>query len=308
MAQLNYLHLEHFLHVVEAGGLSAAARRLGLSHPTLSAQLKALEAALDAPLFDRKGRALTLTPAGRIAYDHAQRIFRIGAQLRHSVTAGSAGARPLRVGITDVLPKLAVHRLLAPILNLVPRPPLLCIEGNFAELQGQLARHELDCILADAPLPPDSAVRAYNHLLGESGISFFAARAHAEALRETFPRSLHEAPALLPIRGTVLRRELEDWFVRTGIEPVVVAEFEDSALLKVFGQDGLGFFAAATVIEGEIEAQYRVERIGRCPEVGERFYAISTERRLRHPGVRALTEQARGTMFAGQRGDPEARE
>jgi LysR family transcriptional activator of nhaA len=201
------------------------------------------------------------------------------------------------VGVVDVVPKLVVRRLLQPALRLPEPVKLVCHEGSYERLLGQLAEHALDLVLADAPLPPGSAVKAFNHLLGETGTSLLATRALAEPLRAGFPRSLDGAPVLLPLEHLGLRRSLEQWFGRLGVRPRVVAEFEDSALLKVFGADGLGVFPVPTLIEAEVARQHGVVVLGRAEEVRERFYAVSVERRLKHPAVVAITDAARQELF-----------
>ena len=299
MEWLNYHHLLYFWLVAREGGLKAAGRVLRLSHPTLSAQVHALEDQLGEKLFTRAGRRLQLTEMGRLVYGYADQIFTLGRELQDTVQGRSTG-RPLRlnVGVVDVVPKLVVRRLLQPALALPEPVRLVCHEGSYERLLGQLADHALDLVLADAPVPPGSAVKAFNHLLGETGVSLLATPALARSLRADFPRSLDGAPVLLPLEHLGLRRALEQWFSRLEVRPKVVAEFEDSALLKVFGADGLGVFPVPTVIEREVLGQHGVEVLGRTEEVRERFYAISVERRLKHPAVVAITDAARQELFA----------
>ena len=299
MEWLNYHHLLYFWLVAREGGLKAAGRVLRLSHPTLSAQVHALEDQLGEKLFTRAGRRLQLTEMGRLVYGYADQIFTLGRELQDTVQGRSTG-RPLRlnVGVVDVVPKLVVRRLLQPALALPEPVRLVCHEGSYERLLGQLADHALDLVLADAPVPPGSAVKAFNHLLGETGVSLLATPALARSLRADFPRSLDGAPVLLPLEHLGLRRALEQWFSRLEVRPKVVAEFEDSALLKVFGADGLGVFPVPTVIEAEVVRQHGVVVLGRTEEVRERFYAVSVERRLKHPAVLAITDAARQELFA----------
>lgn len=299
MDWLNYHHLLYFWTVVREGGLAPAAKTLHLTHPTLHAQVHALEDALGEKLLVRQGRKLELTEVGRMVYGYADEIFGLGRELLDAVKGRPTG-RPalLRVGIVDALPKLIVRRLLDPALQRPEPVRLVCTEGKADRLLASLALHELDVVLSDAPVAPGSGVRAYSHLLGECGVTFFAVRALAQAVRPRFPRSLEGQPILLPGEGTALRRALESWFESRGIRPVVVAEFADSALAKTFGQDGFGVFLAPTAIEAEITRQGEVEVVGREDAIRERFYALSVERRLKHPAVVAILEEARGELFA----------
>lgn len=298
MEWINYHHLHYFWVVAREGGLVAAGRVLRLSHPTLSAQIHALEGELGEKLFIRSGRRLALTEVGRVVYRYADEIFTLGREMVDTVKDRSTG-QPLRlqVGITDVVPKLVVRRLLQPALNLPEPVRLVCHEGPYEKLLADLALHSLDLVISDAPVPTGSSVRAFSHLLGETGVSFFGSGALARKYRRGFPHSLSGAPMLLPLEHLTLRRSLNQWFDRRGIKPRVAAEFEDSALLKVFGADGIGVFPAPTVVEDEVRAQHGVQLLGRVDEVRERFYAVSVERRLRNPAVVAITDAARQKLF-----------
>lgn len=299
MDWINYHHLLYFFVVAREGGLVQAGKVLRLSHPTLSAQIRTLEDQLGEKLFVKVGRKLELTEMGRVVYRYAEEIFSLGREMVDTVKGRGAGKQlRLEVGIADVVPKLVVRRLLQPAFELAEPVRLVCVEAPHDKLLADLALHALDIVIADAPVPPGSNIRAYNHLLGETGISFFAVRTLATSLRRKFPASLDGAPMLLPLEQLPLRRALDQWFERNGVKPKVVAEFEDSALLKAFGADGVGVFSAPTVVEAEIMAQYGVESIGRSEEVKERFYAISAERRLKHPAVVAISDAARHDLFA----------
>jgi len=281
---------------------------LRLAQPTLSAQIRTLEDRLGEPLFERRGRGLVPTEAGRLAYRYAEEIFGLGSELLDVLRGRSAG-RPgrLRVGVADAVPKLVAHRLLAPALVPAGSYRVVCHEDHAERLLARLALHELDVVLSDAPIGAQVKVRGFSHLLGESGITIFGAPRLAAAHRRAFPRALDGAPMLLPTDNTALRRALDPWFEARGIRPRVVAEFEDSALLKVFGQRGAGLFAGPSAIEPEIVAQYGVRVLGRLAGVTERFYAISAERRLTHPGVRAITERARSELFKAKTPAPRPR-
>jgi LysR family transcriptional activator of nhaA len=299
MEWLNYHHLLYFWLAARHGSVTEAAGELRLAQSTVSAQIRQLEHLLDERLFRRDGRRLVLTDMGRIVYRYAEEIFGLGRELLDTVKDRPTG-RPLRfsVGIADQIPKLIAHRLLAPAFALDVPVRVVCHEGKTTDLLGQLATHHLDVVLADTPLGHDTSVRAFNHLLGESGITLYGTAARVRDVRRRFPRALSGAPLLLPTEGTTLRRALDQWFASHDIRPTVVAEFEDSALLNVFGSAGLGLFPAPSVLEKEIRRQYGVVVAGRLAEVRERFYAISVERRLKHPAVVAISEAARTTLEA----------
>ena len=298
MEWLNYHHLLYFWMVAREGGLTRAGKVLRVSHPTLSAQIHALENHLDEKLFTKVGRRLALTDMGRVVFRYADEIFTLGREMVDTVKDRSTG-QPVRldVGVTDIVPKLVVRRLLQPALGLPEPVRLVCREDSYEKLLADLALHSLDIVISDAPVPGGSSIRAFTHLLGETGVSFFGTGPLVQKHRRGFPRSLHGAPMLLPLENLTLRRSLNQWFDRNDIKPRVVAEFEDNALLNVFGADGLGIFAASTVVEDEIVAQHGVQVLGRADEVRERFYAISVERRLKNPAVVAISDAARQEIF-----------
>ncbi len=298
MEWLNYHHLLYFWTIVRQGSVSAAAAELRLAQPTISTQLRALEESLEEKLFQRSGRRMVLTDVGREVYRYADEIFSLGRELMDVVRGRSTG-RPVRllVGVADVVPKLVAYRLLEPALHLPEKVHLVCREDHSERLLAQLSVQALDLVISDAPVGATVKVRAYNHLLGESGVTFFAVPRLATKHRRAFPRSLDNAPLLLPTENTALRRSLDRWFESQTIRPQVVSEFEDTALLKVFGQAGVGIFAAPTVIEAEIRRQYGVEVVGRADAVKERFYAISVERRLKNPALIAISAAARDKLF-----------
>jgi LysR family transcriptional activator of nhaA len=298
MESLNYHHLRLFWAVAHEGNLTRASKKLHLAPQTVSTQIRDFEAALGEKLFQRAGRRMLLTDVGHVALRYADEILSLGQEFREALRGQPTG-RPLRlvVGVADVLPKLVAHRLLEPALLLEEPIRIVCREGTPEKLLADLAVHGLDVVLSDAPIPPGMNVRAYNHQLGRCGVTFMAQPDLARRLRKGFPRSLEGAPVLLPSEDTVLRRELDEWFDERGVRPVIAGEFEDSALLKVFGQAGAGFFAVPTVIEDEVARQYEVQPIGATDDVSERFYAISVERRIRHPAVMAICEAARSELF-----------
>lgn len=301
MEWLNYHHLHYFWLVAREGGVVPAAKKLRVSHPTVSTQVKRLEEALGEALFDRSRRRLELTDAGKTAYEYAEQIFSLGQEMQHALRGEQSG-RPLKlaVGVTDAMPKLIVRRLLEPALHLGLPIRLLCREDRTDRVLAELALGRLDVVLADTPVPSGTGLKAYSHQLGECGIAFFAEPKAARRMRPRFPASLDRRPFLAPTSEYVLRRSLELWFDKVGVRPEIVAEFEDSALMKVFGQDGLGFFAAPSVMTEAIEKQYGLRKIGETDEVRERFYAITSERRLRNVAVQAICAEARTEVFASE--------
>jgi LysR family transcriptional activator of nhaA len=299
MEWLNYHHLFYFWTVVRTGGITRASAELRLAPPTISAQIRSLEASLGEKLLDRSGRNLTPTDMGRVIFRYADEIFSLGRELVDTVKGRPTG-RPLRlvIGVADVLPKSIVHWLIEPALQLGEPVRIVCREDNAEHLLAQLAIQELDLVLLDAPIAPTVKIRAYNHLLGECGVTFVATPELAATYRRRFPQSLHGAPLLLPTENTAIRRSLEQWFDSQAIRPEVVGEFEDYALLREFGRTGTGVFPAPTVVEKHLRRQYGLQRVGRTEAVRGRFYAISVEKKLKHPAVVAICETARRRLLA----------
>ena len=298
MENLNYHHLRLFQAVAREGNLTRASRRLHLAPQTVSSQIRDMEASIGEQLFQRSGRRMLLTDTGLVALRYADEIFALGQELQETLR-GQPSGHPLKllVGTPEVLPKLIVHRLLEPALKSDSPIQIVCRERNPTELLADLAVHRLDVVFSDCPIPPMTKIRAYNHLLGSCGISFMAQAPLARKLRSGFPASLHGAPVLLPSADAVLRRDLDGWFELKGVRPQIIGEFDDSALLKSFGQAGEGFFAVPTVVEEEVERQYQVRTIQRTEEVSESYYALSVERKVRHPAVVAICEAARTLLF-----------
>ena len=290
MEWLNYHHLLYFWMVAREGSVTAAAERLLLSQPTVSGQIRKLEKRIGRPLFDRSGRELTLTETGRLVLSYADRIFAVGDELLQVLGhEGAAGARHLRVGVSDALPKLVACALLAPALRDDGSVRMSCHEDKADRLLGELALHGFDLILSDAPVGPTVRVRAFNHALGECGTTFFGVAGLASRVRRNFPASLADAPVLLPTGNTMLRRSLDRWFEQEGVHPRIVGEFEDSALLKVFGQRGAGVFPAPSIVQHDVTRQYRVRAIETVDAVREQFYAITLERTLKDPVRRLIS-------------------
>ena len=298
MEWLNYHHLLYFWTVAREGSIAKARTSLRLAPSTISLQIRALEEALDEKLFERKGRRLVLTEIGTTVFEYADEIFGLGQELMTAVKQGEH-RRPMRfvVGVASVVPKLIAYRLLEPALSLPEPVTIVCVEDTPERLVAQLATYSLDMVLTDNPIGSEVPVRSYNHLLGDCGLSFFAPKKMAERYRRKFPESLDGAPLLLPRGHTAVRRALDAWFQERGVRPLVVGEFDDTGLLKAFGASGVGLFSAPSVIEDEVRRQYSVTVIGRTTEVVERFYAISVERRLRHPAVVAISRGARDKLF-----------
>jgi LysR family transcriptional activator of nhaA len=295
---LNYHHLRYFWMVAREGSLRKAAETLRVSPPTISAQIAALEGVLGEKLFRRSPRGLTLTETGHQAFSYAEEIFALGQDFLHSVKQQPT-ARPLRVniGIADSLPKLVSHEIIKPIFHLSQPVQAVCLENKTSDLLAQLAVYRLDIVLADEPAPSALPLKTFNHLLGESSVTFCAERKLALRLRRQFPCSLHNESMLLPTSGTALRRTLEQWFQKQGIHPRVVAEYDDAALRKVAAADGLGCFPLPTVVVGEAVTRYGFQPIGQAAGCDVQFYAISAERKLTHPAVVAITSKARGALF-----------
>ncbi len=297
MNWLNYHHLLYFYTVAKEGSVTAAALKLHLSQPTLSGQVRQLEESLGEKLFERRGRNLVLSEAGQVVYRYADEIFSLGKELSEAVK-GKHNQRSPRfvVGVADVLPKLVVYHLLEPAMKMEGGIRLSVREESMERLLAALSAHELDLVLSDSPLPPTAGVKAWSHLLTESTVTFFAVPTLAAKLRPGFPQSLDRQPLLMPGETAAMRRPLERWLEQYNLRPEVTAEIEDSALLKSFGGAGAGVFAAPTVMEAEVCRQYQVEVVGRAEELKERYYAISVERRIRHPAVAAISAGARERM------------
>ena len=308
MEWLNYHHLLYFWLVVREGGVTRAAARLRLSPPTVSGQVRALEVSLGERLFEKRGRQLVPTEMGRIVYRYADEIFSLGRELVDTVSGRPTG-RPARfvVGVVDAVPKTVARMLLEPAWS-IPEPLRFeCSEGDLERLLAELSRYALDVVISDAPVQPGSNVRAYSHLLGETRISFFARGDLARRYRRGFPKSIDGAPVLLPAPSTALRRTLDVWFEERGLRPRVVGTFEDTGLLEAFGAQAHGIFAAPAVLERELGRAFRVERLGDADGVRERYYAITIERRIVHPAVAAISEAARGELFAESSRKPKRR-
>jgi LysR family transcriptional activator of nhaA len=299
MEWLYYHHLLYFWMVAKEGSIVRASKELHLAHPTISGQIRRLEDVLGEKLFVRRGRDLVLTNVGQLAFRYANDIFALGGELLDAVKGRAGQPMRLVVGVSDVLAKSIVHRILEPALRLAEPVRLVCREDRSMDaFMADLGVHAVDVVLSDAPAGTSTSVRAFSHLLGECGAVALAAPAMAKALRKGFPASLAGAPFLLPAVTSTLRRALDAWFDGRDMRPKIVAEFDDAALATVLGEAGLGVFVVPEVVEEEIRRRYQVRLVGRLDGLRQRFYAISVERKIRHPAVAAICEAARKHIFA----------
>ncbi|OOG50659.1 transcriptional activator NhaR [Polaromonas sp. C04] len=296
---MNFKHLHYFWVTARAGGIMRAGEQLHTTPQTLSGQIKLLEEWLGRKLFRKSGRQLALTDEGRLALGYADQIFALGAELEDALRQARSGQRVLefRVGVADSVAKSVAYRLLEPALSVAEPVRLIGSEGKFPDLLAQLALHRLDLVIADEPLSRRMSVKAFNHALGTTTMSFFCAPALKAQLKGPFPQCLNDAPMLIQGVASSVRQQLEGWLTQHQIRPRVVGEFDDGALMTAFGREGRGVFMSPAVLEQETVAQYGVEVIGRSSELVEEFFAVSVERRITHPCVAAITQAARGRLF-----------
>jgi LysR family transcriptional activator of nhaA len=298
---VNYKHLHYFWVVAREGSVARASKRLHLTPQTISGQLGLLEEQLGVELFTRVGRHLEITETGRLVLSYADEIFSLGGELEEVIHQLPEGRPQLfRVGVVDVLPKSIAHRILEPALQMPEPVRMICREASLDNLLAELAVHRLDLVLADRPVPATVSTRGFSHKLGECAVSFFATEALEKKLSGDFPACLEGAPLLLPGSGTQLRSGIDQWLDKHRLHPRIIAEFDDSALMKAFGQQGAGIFIAPAAIEAEVEWQYQVTAIGRVDAVKAHFFAISVERKVTHPVVSAVVEAARASLFTDE--------
>jgi len=297
MEWLNYHHLRYFWTVAKEGSLARAAAKLHVSQPSISEQIRELESAFGEKLFQREGRNNKLTDAGQVVFGYAEEIFALGREMLNAVKQ-RPGAKELRlyVGVADSFPKLVTNEILKPVFAMPQTAHIICREGKMEDLLAQLAAHRLDIVLADEPASSSTNFKTYNHSLGETGTTFCAEKKLAAKLKRNFPRSLNDAPALLPTENTSLRRALETWFREQKVEPRIVAEFEDLALMKAMAAEGRGFIALPSVAINDVVGHYGFQTIGRAEKCRVQFHAITAERRIAHPAVALITSQARVMM------------
>ena len=297
---MNFKHLRYFWTVAKAGGVVRASEQLHTTPQTLSGQIKQLEEWLGHELFRKRGRGLELTSEGRLALEYAEQIFALGDALEKSVRLSRGQEKPLefRVGVADAIAKSVAYHLLEPALGMPQQVHMVCQEGKFPDLIAQLSLHKLDLVLADEPVSRKIGVKAFNHPLGSSGMSFLCAPALRSELAGDFPQCLQGAPMLIQGPMSSVRQQLDHWFSKYQLQPRVVGEFDDSALMYAFGREGRGVFSSPTVLDDETTAQLGVEVLGRSSELVEEFFAISVERRITHPCVAAITKAAKADLFA----------
>lgn len=298
---MNFKHLHYFWVTARAGGIMRAGEQLHITPQTLSGQIKLLEESLGRRLFRKSGRQLELTEDGRKALKYADDIFALGSDLKNAMANPQSGEQILafRVGVADSVAKSVAYRLLEPALSIPEPVRLIGTEGKFPDLLAQLALHRLDLVIADEPLSKRISVKAFNHELGTTPMSFFCVPELKKVLKGKFPQCLHDAPMLIQGSASSVRQQLDGWLVSHKIQPRVVGEFDDGALMKAFGREGRGVFMSPRILEDEIVAQYGVEVIGRTDELVEEFFAVSVERRISHPCIAAITQNARGRLFNG---------
>jgi LysR family transcriptional activator of nhaA len=299
---MNFKHLYYFWVAAHAGSLMRAGIQLHITPQTLSGQIKLLEASLDRKLFRKSGRNLDVTEAGRLALDYADEIFSLGAELESAIKRDQEIAQtPLRVGVADSVPKAVAYRLLEPALSRPVSSRLVCLEGKLHSLLSQLAVHRLDLIIADAPIPPDVNVKAFNHPLGRSTLSCFASKSLSKQAEGDFPNSLSSIPLLLPGIDSAVRRKIDHWLTSRGISPQVVGEFDDSALTIAFGREGRGVLFAPTVLAAQLKREHALNSVGHIDTIVEEFFAISIERRISHPAIASIMSAARSGLFGNFR-------
>jgi LysR family transcriptional regulator, transcriptional activator of nhaA len=298
MRQLNYKHLRYFWSVAKTGSIVRASEQLHLTPQSISGQLTEFERSLEVELFRRVGRRLILSEAGHRIFRYADEIFALGTELMDAVKDGSQAQRPaFRLGIADSVPKSVTYRVTEPVLTLEQPVRLICREGRLNALLGELALHRLDLVLADQPMPTALNVRAYNHLIGRSPLTVFGAPTLAKTLIGDFPAMLHDAPFLLPGDEVALRPRLMQWFTDKHVRPLIVGEFDDSALIKDFALAGAGLFVAPSAIAPDLTARGELIALGEIDTVSEELYAITSERHLTHPAIVAIVDSTRMNVF-----------
>src|SRR5471032_407062 len=295
---LKFRHLHFFWTVAREGSVTRAAERLGLAVQTVSMQLTSLEQAVGKSMLQPQGRRLVPTEAGKLALSYCDQIFLLGDQLREALDDADTGKMRLTVGISDSLPKLIAYRLLMATQQMAQPVKLVCLEHEFESLLADLALNKLDVILTDRAVRGGGSLRVFSHLLGDGGMQLFGAPRLARKYRRNFPASLTGAPLLLPTRNNALRGRIDAWFVQHDVRPDVVAEFEDNAMLNTFGRNGMGLFFAPSALAQDIEDQFGAVLVGDSPELRVQFYAISNERKIRHPAIEAIVNAVHAGTFS----------
>ncbi len=290
---INFKHLYYVHEVANAGSIARASERLHLTPQTISGQINVLEEKLDLKLFRRQGRNLELTEAGEVAVDYANKIFQLGMELEERLQqAPGSSNQVFKVGVSDLVPKSIAYRLLEPAIQLNRQMRIVCTEGQLSDLLGELAVHRMNLVIADSPMPPNMNIKGFSHKLGSSTLSFFATEELQQSLNGDFPDNMNNMPLLIPSEGSAMRNNLMRWFHEQQIHPQVVGEFDDSALMKAFGFAGTGILVASTALEPVLKQEGNLQIIGRVPELTEQYFAISLERKITSPAIKAITEQA----------------
>ena len=296
--KINLKHLRYFWSVATHGSVTKASESLFLTPQTISGQLRDLEQSIGEKLFRREGRNLVLTETGHTVFSYADEMIQLGLELQDVLDGQTPGtAIRVNIGVAMIVPKLLACRVLEPVLQMGEPVNLVCHEAPLGDLLADMSVHKLDAVISDSPISPSLNVRAYNHSLGATGITFFSTPRRAKNLEKNFPENLHDFPFLMPSKSSTLYRNLENWFDQHGIKPRVVAEFEDRALMKAFGERGTGVFTSPQNMEKDVLEKYGVRVIGRTDDIKENYYVISPERRIKNPAVTAITEAARSNLF-----------
>ncbi len=294
---LNFKHLHYVREVANAGSIARASERLHITPQTISGQITVLEKSLDMKLFHRHGRTLELTEAGHVAVEYANKIFQLGAELEERLQHYPQGHTSLfRVGVSDLVPKPIAYRLLEPAIQLNKQMRIVCTEGKLTDLLGELAVHRMELVIADGPMPPNMNIKGFSHKLGSSNLSFFATKELKATLGKDFPANLHNTPLLIPSEGSAVRSNLMSWLHEHQIHPQIVGEFDDSALMKAFGFAGTGILVAPTVLEATLKKEGNLQVIGHVKELTDQYYAISVERDITNPAVKAITDNAQAWL------------
>jgi len=292
MKQLNYNHLFYFYMVAKEGSIAKACKLLHLTPQTVSSQLATLEEYIGVHLFERAGRRLILNEQGKLVFNYAEDIFNLGSELLQNLEPSQRQQKmTFSVGITDVIPKVFAYDFLKPALDCDDNIKLVCREGELDHLLAELAINKLDVILSDCPIPPGRKIKAYNHKAIDCGLTFFIANNKLSDVRGDFPQCLHNQPFLMPGEQSSISMSLVSWLKDKSINVNVVAEFDDSALTKLFGQQGYGIFCTPSIVESYVLDSYQVSVIGRTDEIKEQLYLITGDRKMTHPALVAINDR-----------------
>lgn len=288
MSALNYKHLHYFWVVAKEGGISAAARKLGITAQTISGQISLLEQDIGQSLFNQVGRTLQLTEAGRTMLHYADQIFMLGKELQQAMERGDSLRARLNIGIVDAIPKSIAQQLMAPLCDATVK--LVCVDGSLDELSAKLALHQLDLVLADRTVTEAESLRLQSHALVYAPIMLLGTPELVARYQDDFPRQLNGAPLLLPTRNTALRLLLDVWFAEHHIQPDIVGEFSDSALMHTFAKTGIGLYPSPVISSKPIPSKDLVS-LGHLSGVVAQYHAIYSPKKIVHPAIAKLLEQ-----------------